>query len=221
MVSVFGVFVSVQLVALTGSALRTMEDCSKEPVIRVVLSDGHRKVPGGLEPIEALLVEEFRRIGVGVVWTPGDHPSPPEDLVRIAILPHDGADWGSARKALGATVRDGGGSSVFIFYPAVERTLGRRTETSRISGPDVNPQEWQLGLARVITHEILHALLPAKLHDTTGVFAEDVRVQNLVAREPFWRPGRGRRYSSDSPQSVPFRKGVTEAPSPRGNILAY
>jgi hypothetical protein len=84
-----------------------------------------------------------------------------------------------------ATVaRDGSDSpgSVFLFYPDVARAMDfRPARTSSIRDGRPPGVSWHVGVARVITHEILHYFLPGRPHDAAGIFMEHQRGDLLLS----------------------------------------
>jgi hypothetical protein len=137
-----------------------------------------------MEPVGKALAAEFRRFDVDLIWSTKYDPIAERKVVFVNISPNSPRDWGLTQMALGAVRRDESGSSpVFIFYPAIEQMLGEQRNVGRMVGPFSPPAKWNRGLARIITHEILHILLPDRPHDSKGLFAPNFTRKTLLSQE--------------------------------------
>jgi hypothetical protein len=143
----------------------------------LVLSDGHNQLQGQSKHVAKEVVEIFRNMGIEVAWSsdPGDLSSSTPYTVTVAILPHSSRAWRMADGVMAAVTRGGSDSrgSVFLFYPDVARAMDYHpARTSSIRNQRPPGVSWHVGVARVISHEILHYFLPGRSHDATGIFME-------------------------------------------------
>lgn len=152
----------------------------------LVLSDGHNQLQGQSKHVAKEVVEIFREMGIDVTWSsdPSDPFLSAPNTVTAAILPHSSRDWRIADGAMATVARDGSDSpgSVFLFYPDVARAMDfRPARTQSIRDGRPAGVSWHVGVARVLTHEILHYFLPGRPHDATGIFMEHQRGDILLS----------------------------------------
>jgi hypothetical protein len=176
-----GFAVALGMVALTASSEREGEG---GPSFHLVLSDGHGQLQGQSEHVATEVVEIFREIGIDVTWSKDPSLSPRTNTVTVAVLNHSSREWDIAAGAMAATLGRGSGSmgSIFLFYPDIVRAMDfrpARTSSIRDGRPPGVP--WDVGIARVITHEILHYYLPDRPHDETGIFMAHQRGDLLLS----------------------------------------
>ncbi len=153
------------------------------PRVKAIVFDGHELVLGGLGPVRKAVEHELRRLGVRPSWiTDGDLESA-DSVLQVVLLPHSAEAWGRTGGTLGAVRYDGASaSSVFVFYPSVEKVLGVPADGASILGGPSGTL-WMRGLARIIVHEILHVILPHRPHDAVGLFASNLKGPQLLAAE--------------------------------------
>jgi hypothetical protein len=152
----------------------------------LVLCDGHGQLQGQSKRVAGNVVEIFRDIGIDVTWSsdPRVPPSSAVNVVTVAVLPHSSSDWRIRDRAMATTLRAGAGSaSIFLFYPDIARAMG--IWPARMGSIRDRPAgiAWDVGVARVITHEILHYFLPSRPHDKTGIFMEHLRGDFLLSQK--------------------------------------
>jgi hypothetical protein len=158
-------------------------DVGSPAVGHVALLDGHHIVPGGLREVGRALQEELRRSGVEITWTAGDEPVPQAPLqLKVTFLPHVASDWGLPRDALATVPKEGNDLIVFVFFPAVEAILrvapSKTQSILRRRAPAAKP--WPVGVARIIQHEMVHALLRGREHDAVGLFSARLTAEMLL-----------------------------------------
>ncbi len=155
------------------------------PSFHLVLSDGHGQMQGQSKHIAEEVAEIFREIGVDVTWSSDPSaPSSTANRVTVAVLNHSSRDWGIAKGAMAATLgaRSGSAGSIFLFYPDITRSMDfRPARTSSIRNGRPPGVSWDVGIARVIAHEILHYFLPGRPHDEAGIFKEHQRGDLLLS----------------------------------------
>lgn len=149
----------------------------------VALLDGHHIVPGGLGAVGRALQEELRRSGVEITWTAGDEPVPEAPLqFKVTFVPHLASDWGLPRDALATVPTERNDLIVFVFFPAVEAILrvapSQTQSILRRRAPQAKP--WPVGVARIIQHEMVHALLRGRAHDAAGLFSARLTPEMLL-----------------------------------------
>lgn len=157
-----------------------------KPSFHLVLCDGDWQLQGQSKQVAKNVVEIFREIGISVTWSaePSIPSAEASNMVTVSVLNHSSRDWHLGRGAMATTLRAEPGSpaSIFIFYPDVARVINLRpTRTSSILYRRQPGVSWQVGVARVITHEILHYFLPGRPHDETGIFMEHLRGDILLS----------------------------------------
>lgn len=170
----------VDVTAMYGGTESAVLETVCRPRIEAILSDGHGLVPGGLAPVRQSVRHELRRLGIEVTWVEKDHPEAGSSPLRVVFLPHDAKEWRRTGETMGAVVLDGTStSSVYVFYPAAKEVLGDPGDGGSILGRPSGP-DWFKGLARIILHEMIHFLLPGRPHDSSGLFAPNLKATRLL-----------------------------------------
>ncbi|HSF15101.1 MAG TPA: hypothetical protein VLK65_06080 [Vicinamibacteria bacterium] len=148
------------------------------PSFHFVLSDGSRQLLGLSEEVAERVAGIFADMEVDVSWSfdASELPSLPPRTVHVIVRPHSARDWGLSSGVLATVLREPDSrSSVFVFYPDLERALIRRPmRPQSLRGGRPPGEAWLDAVSGVITHEILHYFLPGRSHDRSGVFAEHV-----------------------------------------------
>jgi len=152
----------------------------------LVLADGHNQLQGQSKHVANAVVEIFGEMGIDVTWS--SDPSVPTSSARptviVALLPHSSREWRLRDGAMATVAREGSDSpgSVFLFYPDVARAMAfRPARSSSIRDGRPSGVSWHVGVARVVTHEILHYFLPGRPHDSAGIFMEHQRGDSLLS----------------------------------------
>lgn len=137
---------------------------NETPSIRITWAD-----PGSVVRDPARVAEEVGRIlgaiGVGVHWRAmGDTPPDLSMLGVIVVLRGDEpGSMGLAGNVMGASPRGAPRKGVYVF-PAVARSVGLRPASLMVVSPRL-PR----ALARVVAHEVIHALAPSIPHADSGL----------------------------------------------------
>lgn len=152
----------------------------------LVLADGHNQLQGQSKHVAKEVVEIFGEMGIDVTWSsdPSAARASSRPTVIVAVLPHSSRDFRLREGAMAAVAREGSGSpgSVFLFYPDVARAMDfRPARSSSIRDGRPSGVSWHVGVARVVTHEILHYFLPGRAHDAAGIFMEHQRGDSLLS----------------------------------------
>jgi hypothetical protein len=103
----------------------------------------------------------------------------PEPRVNAILLPREDARYGLPANAMAMALGNRGGRySIFVFYPGVLRTLG-------YGKGDFSPRqlsELSLALARIVAHEVVHALAPEGGHSESGLMSGKLRRADLLSK---------------------------------------
>ena len=144
----------------------------------LVLSDGNRQLLGRSNAVAEHVAGIFREMGVEMTWSfdASELGNLPPHTVHVIIRPHSSREWGLGAGALATVLREPDSrSSVFVFYPDLERALVRRPmRPQSLRGGRPPGRAWLDAVSRVIAHEILHYFLPGRPHDATPLFREHV-----------------------------------------------
>jgi hypothetical protein len=128
----------------------------------------------------------FREIGVDVRWTLGGlgtvygQADVPE--VPVILLPDDPAPSRDSRHVMGLVIRSQEPSrAVWVFLKNVRWTLGHdlRRQRPRTEG---EAQELALAVARVVAHEVVHAIAPDEPHSRGGLMSHSLNRNYLLGR---------------------------------------
>lgn len=166
-------FISIFLFsfALDLVALEENVDLTSTPIV-LVWQDGNKLLSSGRDAVGREVVSLFDSVGVVVEWVTEAKPESESGAVSIrVVLAGDPTYWRQARNTMGI-VFDGHGpqSSAYIFFHSVVRILGWKPES--IAGRMLDPRKQMAlirALARVIAHEVFHAVAPALPHGPQGL----------------------------------------------------
>lgn len=143
------------------------------PTLTLVWHDSARCFPAvGLERLGNEMEALFRDHGISVRFHAAseneDLQKIPEPRVNAVVLPGEDR-FRTAPNAMAAALGERGGRyGIFVFFDSVRRTLGYR-------GNDLSPRhtyELSRALARVVAHEVVHVLAPARGHAESGLMTE-------------------------------------------------
>lgn len=153
------------------------------PTLTLVWHDSARLLPAvALDLLGAEMETLFRENGLSVRFHPARENENlrtiPEPRINAIVLPDEDRRFGLPRDAMAAALGERGEKySIFVFYPGVRRALGHR-------GSDVSPRqlaELSRALARVVAHEVVHALAPERGHTGAGLMAGKLTRGQLLA----------------------------------------
>lgn len=160
------------------------------PRISLLWFDPRESLPGGFETVRQEVARIFRDIGVDVRWTVGglgtvygaaDVPELP-----VILLPDDPAPSRARRHIMGLVLKSPEPSrAIWVFLKNVRWTLGHDTRrpTPRTEG---EAQDLALALARVVAHEVVHAIAPDEPHSRGGLMSHSLSRGYLLGRRiPF------------------------------------
>jgi hypothetical protein len=155
--------------------------------VTIVWCDVESQLPAGFDEMSALVSELFLGIGISVRFREGCASAatvtPGGIEVPITLLARDRGPRSGLRNTLGATWRGSAPRPVWIYIDAIWWTLGRGRLPERL---DADDGRWlALPLARVVAHELIHALAPDQDHEERGLMKETFGRADLL--EPLTR----------------------------------
>ena len=142
--------------------------------LTLVWYDTYRLLPGSFESMAREVIRIYEEVGVDVMWEFGrecyiDVVDPDPFRVDVVLLPSHPTSWGLKATAMGvATHREGARGSVYVFFPALTRTL----RLSPQIGDFLHPRAQKMvsrAMARIISHELLHVMAPQHPHTKSGL----------------------------------------------------
>jgi hypothetical protein len=139
--------------------------------IKLVWQDGNKLLSSGRDQVGREVVRLFESVGVKVDWVHRSNPDEESQISIRVVLAGDPTYWRQAPNAMGI-VFDGHGpqSSVYIFFHSIVRTLGWRPKS--LAGRMLDPRKQAAlsrALAKVIAHEVFHAVAPSLPHGPAGL----------------------------------------------------
>jgi hypothetical protein len=139
--------------------------------MRLFWFDPKGLAPFVFEPASREVSRIFGDVGVSLRWEKGGFETTLGDGVLdipVILLPADPMATRASRRVLGLVPRESvGPRAVWVFLSNVRWTLGHDTRSPRISRRQAN--ELGLALARVVAHEIVHAVAPDEPHTSGGL----------------------------------------------------
>ncbi len=153
--------------------------------LELVWVDAHGLFPD-FERVRSEADPIFRDLGVDVLWEVGSDPKrsgPGERRIQVVLMPSEPSGWGISPNAMGVVLlpERSQQDSVFLFYRPILRTLG----LGRRGGAMLNPRERQdvaRAIARVLVHEVIHAIAPNLSHADEGVMHDSLLMGALARR---------------------------------------
>ncbi|HXB56458.1 MAG TPA: hypothetical protein VN461_16920 [Vicinamibacteria bacterium] len=179
------------------------------PALVLVWFDPNRLLPSASSSLQREVAATFRDIGVEVAWRQGGPGSTCEEgpvpELPIILLPSDPRRGSEGAHVMGLVIRNQRPTrAVWVFLSSVRWTLGHqapeRALTARQEG------EVALALARVVAHEVVHAIAPDEPHSRGGLMNYSLnRAFLLGPRSPLTGPGA--RAFLDQLQAAPAQRG--------------
>lgn len=155
------------------------------PALSLLWFDPGTALPGGFATARPEVTSIFRGIGVDVRWTLGGlgttygGASLPE--VPVILLPDDPSPARSSRHVMGLVIKEPSPTrAVWIFLRNVRWTLGH--DLHRPAGQR-EIRELARAVARVVAHEVIHAIAPEEPHSRKGLMSHSLNRSHLLARE--------------------------------------
>jgi hypothetical protein len=103
--------------------------------------------------------------------------------IQVVLVKTEPSAWGLPPEALGAVMsRSRPQTKIYVFFSTVARMLGYRPEALRRRWPSAREErDLSRAFARVIFHELVHAVLPSRPHAEGGLTGRKVDRAALVA----------------------------------------
>ena len=151
-------------------------------VVRVAWYDVDRLVRSNFGLIAAQLTTFFRQTDVAIVWRHGGigvgSEDVPDDEVPVVLLATDTARLRPARPVIGTTTRKGP-RVVTVLLDPIRETLGLRS-LSQVLSP-MEARQLAQAVARVVAHELVHALAPGQEHCARGLMQHAFSRSDLLS----------------------------------------
>jgi hypothetical protein len=169
------------VVVLMGAPLLRGEE---RRTLDLVWLDPHGLFPD-VERVRSEAEPILRDLGVAVRWEVGTDPRPStggEMRIHVVLMPSEPSGWGISGNAMGVVLlpnRDQQ-QSVYLFYGAILRNVGLRC-----GGGILSPRarrDAARAIARVLVHEVVHAVAPNLSHADEGVMHDALLVGALLSQ---------------------------------------
>jgi hypothetical protein len=188
--------------------------------LRLFWFDPKGLLPFVFEPTTREVSRIFRDVGVNLSWVKGRSDTNLGDGgldIPVILLPHDPMPERARRRVLGLVPRDPlGARAVWVFLSSVRWTLGHDPRPSRISPLQAN--ELGIALARVVAHEVVHAVAPDAPHSSGGLMHDSMDRTFLLGKRAPIDPDCGRAFVRNLEEILAPRRPAAallgEAPSP-------
>jgi hypothetical protein len=152
------------------------------PTLTLVWHDSTRCFPSvGLDRLKLEMETLFREHGLSVRFHAAaeneDLQNIPEPRINAVVLPGEARSRTPANAMAAALGERGRKYGIFVYFESVRRTLGYQ-------GHELSPRHtWELSraLARIVAHEVVHALAPARGHADSGLMTEKLTRKLLLA----------------------------------------
>ncbi|HKC14274.1 MAG TPA: hypothetical protein VKI41_19785 [Vicinamibacteria bacterium] len=161
------------VVPAPGPALDTRPPAATvSPALVLVWFDPDGLLPSAFEPLGREVAATFREIGVEVAWRQGgpgrscaDGPVPE---LPVILLPADPRRGNEAAHVMGLVIRNQRPTrAVWVFLSSLRWTLGDPAPERPLNSRQ--EREVALALARVVAHEVVHAIAPDEPHSRGGL----------------------------------------------------
>ncbi len=152
------------------------------PHVILTWNDPYDLLPQGFDRVARDIESNLGDIGICVSWD-DEHTSKRAGVrLQVVLRATDPARWELPKHTMGVLIGNKvPRSSVFIFLPNVLRTLGYGPELKRMRPPK-EVAFIARGLARVVAHEVIHAVVPEHGHDGGGLLAPKLKRKALTWR---------------------------------------
>jgi hypothetical protein len=151
----------------------------------LIWNDPHQLLPWARETTTRRVEEKLREVSVEVCWAGVEQEGV---SVRVILMPTPPTRWGLPAHTMGVVVgRSVPRRAVFVFPRNVLRTLGYELGRE-LPGPKMRVYVTR-GLARVIAHELIHALRPDLPHSSYGLMKARLVRADLIRPRIEWATG--------------------------------
>jgi hypothetical protein len=164
--------------------------------LRLFWFDPKGLAPFVFEPTSKEVSRIFRSVGVSLRWEKGSSGTNLGEGsldIPVILLPTDPMATRASRRVMGLVPREPvGPRAVWVFLSNVRWTLGHDPRSSRISPRQAN--ELGLALARVVAHEVVHAVAPDEPHTSGGLMHHSMDRTFLLGMKAPIDPDCGRAF---------------------------
>jgi hypothetical protein len=181
------------------------------PALVLVWFDPDRLLLAAYESLEREVAATFRDIGVEVAWRQGGPGSScgggPLPEIPVILLPTDPRAGHEGEHVMGLVMRyQHPTHAVWVFLSSLRWTLGHPAPEGPLNARQ--EREVALALARVVAHEVVHAIAPDEPHSRGGLMNHSLnRAFLLGPRSPLTGPCA--RAFLDQLQALPTPRGFT------------
>lgn len=171
------------IVAVLLAFFGTASKAAESPELSLIWNDAYQILPISYEGIAEEVAEIFEEIAVRVSWTKaGQDPAvePHTVQVRVVLMPNLSSKWSLPHHTMGVVIGDKvPRETVFISYSGVVSTMGYEPTADRARSPRERAALTR-ALGRVIAHELAHAIVPERDHDTEGLLSANLKRSHLT-----------------------------------------
>jgi hypothetical protein len=188
--------------------------------LRLFWFDPKGLLPFVFEPTSREVSRIFRDVGVPIRWEKGSSETNLGEGaldIPVILLPHDPMPERARRRVLGLVPREPlGARAVWVFLSSVRWTLGHDPRSPRVSPRQAN--ELGIALARVVAHEVVHAVAPDAPHTSGGLMHDSMDRTFLLGMRAPIDPDCGRAFVRNLEEILAPRRPATArlgiAPAP-------
>ncbi|MCZ6726692.1 MAG: hypothetical protein O7A98_04980 [Acidobacteria bacterium] len=141
--------------------------------LELMLFDNFGLKPEAAERMRLEVEQIFASMATDIEWMDPLSEAPVEVVgirLRVILIPSPPQAWGLRDRTMGVVFgREGLVDTVYIFPPAVMRTLQRFPEEAEPNRLQRQNHRWARALGRVVGHEIIHAVAPDHPHAPNGL----------------------------------------------------
>ncbi len=167
-----------------------------QPGPQLVWSDPQELFPFGRDRLVAELAALFRGVGVDVELdlTGRERESTGPETYRINVMREPKPYWRLRSDVMAAAPRvEGSQGTIYVFLDQVRRVLGH-FKSRELSELPREHAELAKALARILAHEVVHAVAPDHPHASSGLMVARFRRASLLRRQVRIDPGCARAF---------------------------
>jgi hypothetical protein len=182
----------ILLLALTGPV--STEDAAqpgsaRRPALTLIWFDVHRRFPA-FEEMAGEVTKIFRDVGVAIAWKTGGLGTTFGSKLEIPVIllwEHPSPEWADSRVMGLVPAAPSRSRGVWVFLSRIRGAL-ELDATPPSPGQRPDPEEARrlaLATARVVAHEVVHALAPEQPHSRHGLMQHSLDRKSLLSpRQP-------------------------------------
>jgi len=145
-------------------------------------------LPGSFSAVSREVTKAFRGLGIAVSWRVGrvgdEMGTITPDEVSVIFLPSNPQGRDGRPGVMGRVQRSQQPPrGAWVFVSEVRRVLCPPQMGNHFGDPRESP-DLPLALARVVVHEVVHAIVPEEPHEDTGLMQDKLDRAVLVGRRP-------------------------------------